>query len=160
MNNVKKIFFLALSAILLLSCENGDNNNNNNNNLPNEPEETICYTGTMHVDQNDDNGTIFTQEGVEVDYEIHDAETLNFVMHDVKFSENMPITLNEMIIEGVSYTKDGDVYTLSGDGIVPYVQGRPFEMYTLTQIVGTITDDAMTLSFLCGEYPVTYEGTR
>lgn len=152
MNNMKQIFFLALSAILLMSCENGDNNN-----LPNKPTAKSCYTGTMNVDQKD--GTMYTQEDVEVDYEIHDDATLNFVMYDVKFAKGMPLKL-DMVVEGVSYTEADGVYTLSGDGIIPYAMGGPFEKFTITQLEGSISDGAMTLSFMCGEYPVTYSGTR
>lgn len=152
MNTIKHLFCFMLCATLLVACENGDNNN-----LPKKPEEKSCYTGTMNVDQND--GTTFTLGGVDVDYELYNADKLNFVMYDVKFAKGMPLKL-DMVVEGVSYTEDNGVYTLTGEGIVPYAMGGPFEKFTLTQLVGTITDDTMTLSFLCGEYPVTYEGTR
>ncbi|MBR2428402.1 MAG: hypothetical protein IKB15_00270, partial [Alistipes sp.] len=106
------LLFSALCALTLITaCENGDNND-----LPNNPEETKCYKGTMVVDQND--GTFYTQEDVEVDYEIKDGK-LNFVMYKVKFASGMPIKL-DMVVEGVDYTKSNDTYTLSGDGIVPY----------------------------------------
>ena len=144
--------FSALCALTLITaCENGDNND-----LPNNPEETKCYKGTMVVDQND--GTFYTQEDVEVDYEIKDGK-LNFVMYKVKFASGMPIKL-DMVVEGVDYTKSNDTYTLSGDGIVPYAMGGPFEKFTITKLEGEITDTAFTLDFMCGEYPVTYEGAK
>lgn len=152
MNTIKHLFCFILCATLLVACENGDNNN-----LPKKPEENSCYTGTMNVDQND--GTTFTLGDVDVDYELYNADKLNFVMYDVKFAKGMPLKL-DMVVEGVGYTEDNGVYTLTGEGIVPYAMGGPFEKFTLTQLVGTITDDMMSLSFLCGEYPVTYEGTR
>lgn len=144
--------FSALCALTLITaCENGDNND-----LPNNPEETKCYKGTMVVDQND--GTFYTQEDVEVDYEIKDGK-LNFVMYKVKFASGMPIKL-DMVVEGVDYTESNDTYTLSGDGIVPYAMGGPFEKFTITKLEGEITDTAFTLDFMCGEYPVTYEGAK
>ena len=51
-------------------------------------------------------------------------------------------------------------YVLAGNGIVPYAMGGPFEQFTITNLVGAITDDTMTLNFMCGEYPVTYSGTK
>ena len=144
---------MIMCAMMIVACENGDNNN-----LPNKPVEKRCYMGTMTVDQND--GTMYTQDDVEVDYELQDDGKLNFVMYNVKFATGMPLKL-DMVVEGVSYySKDGDVYTLSGDGIVPYAMGGPFEKFTITKLTGTITDNTMSMSFMCGEYPVTYEGTK
>lgn len=151
MNIFKSLLSFVLCATMFVACENGDNNN-----LPNKPTEESCYIGTMHVDQND--GTMYTQEEVEVDFETHDNEKLNFVMYKVKFATAMPIKL-DMVVEGVDYTESNGVYTLSGDGIIPYAMGGPFEKFTITKLEGTISNSEMTLSFMCGEYPVTYSGT-
>ena len=150
---MKTLRFLILSLVSLafVACENGDNNA-----LPSKPEKGECYTGTMTVDQND--GTMYTQEDVEVDYEILDGK-LNFVMYKVKFAENMPIKL-DMVVEGVDCIGAAGHYVLAGDNIVPYAMGGPFEKFTITNLVGAITDDTMTLRFMCGEYPVTYSGTK
>lgn len=138
-------------AMFLVSCENGENNA-----LPPKPDTEECYIGTMTVDQND--GTFYTQEEVKVDYEILDGK-LNFVMYKVKFAEGMPIKL-DMVVEGVGCIGGVGNYVLAGDNIVPYAMGGPFEKYTITELVGTITNDTMNLSFMCGEYPVTYTGTK
>ena len=150
---MKTLRFLLISLVSLafVACENGDNNA-----LPSKPEKGECYTGTMTVDQND--GTMYTQENVEVDYEILDGK-LNFVMYKVKFAENMPIKL-DMVVEGVDCIGAVGHYVLAGNGIVPYAMGGPFEKYTITDLTGLITNDTMTLNFMCGEYPVTYSGTK
>ncbi|MBP3432394.1 MAG: hypothetical protein J6K40_01530 [Alistipes sp.] len=149
-----KRLILSLLALVMLSvaCENGHNND-----LPNKPEEEGCYKGLLTVDQND--GTLYKQSDVEVDYELKDGK-LNFVMYKVKFANGMPIKL-DMVVEGVDYIEATDgTLTLSGDGIVPYAMGGPFEKYTITELSGEITDTVMSLDFMCGEYPVTYEGKR
>ena len=138
-------------TLLGAACENG-----NNNDLPNNPVEQKCYKGTMVVDQND--GTLYTQEDVEVDYEIKDGK-LNFVMYQVKFAKGMPLKL-DMVVEGADYVDNDGSYTISGDGIVPYAMGGPFEKFTITELKGSITDTTYTMEFMCGEYPVTYEGTK
>jgi hypothetical protein len=149
--NLTKMFAGALSLLMLATaCENGHNNN-----LPNNPDNT-CYIGTMDVDQND--GTVYTQQDVEVDYEIKDGK-LNFVMYKVKFASGMPVKL-DMVVEGADYVETATGYTVSGDGIVPYAMGGPFEKFTITQLEGEITDNTMTLNFMCGEYPVVYSGTK
>ena len=138
-------------SLVFVACENGDNNA-----LPSKPDTKECYTGTMTVDQND--GTFYTQDEVKVDYEILNGK-LNFVMYKVKFADAMPIKL-DMVVEGVDCIGAVGHYVLAGNGIVPYAMGGPFEKFTITNLAGLITDDTMTLSFMCGEYPVTYSGTK
>ena len=149
--NRLRFFLLALLSLAFVACENGENNA-----LPNNPVEGECYIGTMTVDQND--GTTYTQKEVEVDYEILDGK-LNFVMYKVKFAEGMPIKL-DMVVEGVDCGGAVGHYILAGNNIIPYAMGGPFEKFTITDLSGLITNDTMTLSFMCGEYPVTYIGTK
>ena len=150
---MKTLRFLLLSLVSLafVACENGHNNA-----LPPKPEKGECYTGTMTVAQND--GTFYTQSDVQVDYEILDGK-LNFVMYKVKFAEGMPIKL-DMVVEGVDCVGAVGYYVLAGDNIVPYAMGGLFEKFTSTNLSGLITDDTMTLNFMCGKYPVTYSGTK
>lgn len=151
MNRLRLLFSLAVMSLVFVACENGDNNA-----LPSKPDTKECYIGTMTVDQND--GTFYTQDEVKVDYEILDGK-LNFVMYKVKFADAMPIKL-DMVVEGVDCIGAVGHYVLAGNGIVPYAMGGPFEKFTITNLAGLITDDTMTLSFMCGEYPVTYSGTK
>ena len=150
---MKTLRFLLLSLLSLafVACENGENNA-----LPPKPVDGEYYTGTLTVDQND--GTVYTQENVQIDYEILDGK-LNFVMYKVKFANGMPIKL-DMVVEGVDCIGAAGHYVLTGDNIIPYAMGGPFEQFTITKLTGLITDDTMTLSFMCGEYPVTYSGTK
>lgn len=149
---LRNIILGATSLLLFAtSCENG-----NNNDLPNNPDND-CYKGTMVVDQND--GTFYTQNDVEVDYEIKSGK-LNFVMYKVKFASGMPIKL-DMVVEGADIMENADgSYSVSGDGLVPYAMGGPFEKFTITELTGEITEDSMTLDFMCGEYPVEYDGAK
>lgn len=144
---------LAATALMFAACENGDNNE-----LPQNPVDSKCYKGTMKVDQND--GTFYTQSDVEVDYEIRNGK-LNFVMYKVKFATGMPIKL-DMVVEGatIDYSNNDGNYSISGDGLVPYAMGGPFEKFTITALQGTITPEQFTLTFTCGDYPVTYTGTK
>lgn len=151
MNRLRLLFSLAVMILVFVACENGENNA-----LPSKPDTKECYIGTMTVDQND--GTFYTQDEVKVDYEILDGK-LNFVMYKVKFANAMPIKL-DMVVEGVDCIGAVGHYVLAGNGIVPYAMGGPFEQFTITNLTGLITDDTMTLSFMCGEYPVTYSGTK
>ena len=131
-----------------VGCDTGDNN------LPTKPVEE-CYIGTLSVDQND--GTFYYQSNVKTTYEISAEGRLSFAMYNVKFAEGMPIKLN-MFVDGVAFKEEDGQYTLSGNGLVPYAMGGPFEKFTITNLTGTLTEESFSLEFLCGEYPVTYSG--
>jgi hypothetical protein len=148
--NKLRLLLIALAGLMVVACENGKNND-----LPKNPDST-CFKGKMTVDQND--GTFYVQTDVEVDYEIKDGK-LNFVMYKVKFASGMPVKL-DMVVEGASYEETANGCTISGDKIVPYAMGGPFEQFTITNLVGSVNDNKMTLSFVCGGYPVEYEGTK
>lgn len=149
MRRINVILSAICALLALASCENGHNNN-----LPNNPEEQSCYRGTMIVDQND--GTNYTQTDVEVDYEIM-GDKLNFVMYKVKFATGMPLKL-DMVVEGVDYVQTAEGYALSGEDIIPYAMGGPFEKFIITKLTGTVTAETMTLSFMCGDHAVEYSG--
>jgi hypothetical protein len=146
-----KIIYAILPLLLLVACKNGDNNN-----LPSKPAGGD-YIGTMVVDQND--GSFYEQDDVEVNYELREDGKLNFVMYKVKFASGMPLKL-DMVVEGADYTENNGTYTISGDGLIPYAMGGPFEKFTITNLRGTITSESCTLDFICGEYPVSYNGNR
>ena len=132
-----------------VGCDTGDNN------LPTKPVDEECYIGTLSVDQND--GTFYHQSNVKTTYEISAEGRLSFAMYNVKFAEGMPIKLN-MFVDGVEFIEEDGQYTLSGNGLVPYAMGGPFEKFTITNLTGTLTEESFSLEFLCGEYPVTYSG--
>lgn len=134
--------------VLGVGCDTGDNN------LPTKPVEE-CYIGPLSVDQND--GTFYYQSNVKTTYEISAEGRLSFAMYNVKFAEGMPIKLN-MFVDGVAFIEEDGQYTLSGNGLVPYAMGGPFEKFTITNLTGTLTEECFSLEFLCGEYPVTYNG--
>ena len=151
MNKLRLFLSLALMGLMFVACEKEKTTIE----TPNTPESAL-FKGTMDVDQND--GTSYTQSDVEVNYEIKDGK-LNFTMLKVKFSPNMPLQI-DMVVEGADYEETADGYTISGENIVPLAMGGPFPQFTITNLEGSIKGNEMTLSFMCGEYPVVYNGTR
>lgn len=151
MKFLRRLTIFALLAFVLVACQSGDNN------LPTRPEADNSYVGTMIVDQND--GTTYTDSAAKVAFEITPQGTANFKMYGVKFSERMPLTLT-MTVEGLTAEPTTDGYTLSGNNIVPYALGGKFEKYTITEFRGTLTDSHVEMSFMCGEYPLSYEGRK
>lgn len=145
----------ALCALAVLTaCENDDNTQNDNK--PTPPAKEQSFIGTIKVDQND--GSIFEKEGVEVEYKLNNEISMDIVMHKVKFAEAMPIEL-DMTIPGVSYLITDKYYGVSGDNIIPLAMGGEFPQFTITDMTGVISDKTMELTFMCGEYYVEYTAT-
>jgi len=116
------------------------------------------YVGHLSVDQND--GTFFELDSVSVSTKINDDNTMDFTLLKVKFSPMMPVTL-DMTVAGVTTAQGENCLILSGDDIVPTAMaGTPFPTYTITNLAGTLYSDKFEVSMKCGNYPLTYSGTK
>ena len=49
---------------------------------------------------------------------------------------------------------------ISGNEIIPYAMGGPFEKYKITNLTGAMTDKTLRFEMVCGEYPTKYSGSR
>lgn len=149
MRRIKNLFVFLCATVLLASCgdifeeivEAGD-------------DQGAIYVGDIVVDQND--GTQYVKEDVEVGYLLNDDGTLTILMKKVKFASAMPAI--NMEVPGVTVSGNSGAMTLTGDGIVPIAMGGEFKKFTITNLVGAISAENFDLSFTCGDYPVTYSG--
>ena len=151
MKRLTILFSLLLSVVMFASCEK--ENETSNTQPANQP---IKYVGTITVTME---GTPdFIHEGVEVVANIDNDTTLNLDMINVKFAENMPMTIT-MNVAGISYTNNNGTYTFSStDTIIPTLAGEPFDRFPINNLNGNMDADAMNITFLCGAYPVKFEG--
>ena len=142
-----KHFYIFIIAILLCSCHIS---------TPEEPlpEDTSAYEayGLLTVTSSG-----FTKENIRTKIVLIDEATLDLYMYDVKFATMMPVTI-DMLISGVSYTKQGQTIRFYGDSIVPTAGNKPYEKYIITDLVGYVTADSICLSNNYGETPSTYQG--
>lgn len=132
----------------------------NNNEPETDPEVKIengTYMGLLSVDQN--TGSVYTQDSVCVKVEINENKTLNLVMEKVKFSQYMPVTL-DMTIPKVTTETINNSLVLSGDSIIPIAMGGEFSKYTITEITGTLTNEKLEMTMMCGVYPLSFSGTK
>ena len=155
-----KQFLFSLIAVALVfsvtSCKESEDDNGGQNN----PEVTNQYTlvGTLTVDQL--NGSNYVMDSVRIAITPNDTlGTMTMVMYQVRFSSRMPVKL-DMTVRNINYVSNQDGFVLSGDSIVPYAMGGPFAAYTITDLIGTLTDDSLRLSMNCGIYPMTFKGIR
>jgi hypothetical protein len=93
--------------------------------------------------------------------------TLDIELNQVKFVSQMPVSL-DIIVPGVSFKVTGEnMAEISGEGIIPTTGGVEYEMYKVSGLTGTITnedlsdktDDAIQFSLKFGEFPVSYSGS-
>ena len=151
MKRLTILFSLLLSVVMFASCEKESETSNTQ--PANQP---IKYVGTITVTME---GTPdFIHEGVEVVANIDNDTTLNLDMINVKFAENMPMTIT-MNVAGISYTNNNGTYTFSStDTIIPTLAGEPFDRFPINNLTGDMDTETMNITFLCGAYPVKFEG--
>ncbi len=112
------------------------------------------FFGTVTVDNDDEN---FVKENVEASLTL-DEETgaYSIKLFRVKFATAMPVEI-DMIISDVNVDETG---VISADSVVPYAMGGPFEKYLIRDLKGSLTDQTMSFSMICGKYPTSYQGVR
>lgn len=151
MKRLTILFSLLLSVVMFASCEKESETSNTP--TANQPTK---YVGAITVTME---GTPdFIHEGVEVVANIDNDTTLNLDMINVKFAENMPMTIT-MNVAGISYSNNNDTYTFSStDTIIPTLAGEPFDRFPINNLTGDMDAETMNITFLCGAYPVKFEG--
>lgn len=144
-----KHYYLLIIAFFFASCHI------TNPEVP-VPEETGSYEadGLLTVTSSG-----FTKEDVRTKIVLIDDATLDLYMYDVKFATMMPVTI-DMLISGVSYSKQGQTIRFYGDSIVPTAGNKPYEKYIITDLEGYVTADSICLSNNYGETPSIYQGAR
>ncbi len=150
MRTMRILFSLLFAAMLFVSCGNDIFEDVK----VDEDGSAKIFVGDVVVDQND--GTTFTKESVEVAYELNEDGTMTIFMKKVKFASLMPAI--NMEIPNVIIFGDESNMTLSGDNIVPIAMGGEFKKFTITELEGRVNKETFTMSFTCGGYPVTYSG--
>lgn len=135
------MIWMAVCAIALVACEKDPSSSDNNS-----------YVGLMTVN------SVFEQDNVRVSIKKNSNNTVDIEMYNVRFSPQMPVTI-DMVIPGVTATSSPDGNLLSGNGIIPTTNGAPYPQYTILGLTGNATESTLTLSMLCGSYPLTFSGT-
>lgn len=119
-----------------------------------EGEKLGNYFGMVEVDNDEEH---FVKENVEVSVtKEENAETYTIKLYRVKFATAMPVEI-DMLIQGVNIDEKG---MISGNEIIPYAMGGPFEKYKITNLTGIMTDKTLRFEMVCGEYPTKYSGDR
>ena len=149
---MKKIalFFMAASLLAWTGCDS-------DNDKPEEPVEVAdgTYRGTVTVDQND--GTFFNKENVDVVVTFEDGKA-QIDLKKVKFANAMPEL--DITIPGVTIAETAEGYAISGENIVPLAMGGQFPAYTITGLTGKVTPETFAFEMMCGVYPTSFSGEK
>ncbi len=139
MKNLFSLLPLIVLSVLFSSCADDDNGNFS---APPSEAMSFSYTGSLLVGD-------ATMNDVVVDVDInHDGEGfMSITMRDVKFSENMPVTLDVTLPRIPCVETDG-LLMFSGENIVPLVGGRASEDYRFKIVSGRVNADASGITFV------------
>lgn len=145
----KKLILIASMLLAVAGCSK------NNVNEEKEAPRSSVYSGSLNVVAG---GKDNVTEGVEVNADIDKDGVLTLVFHKVKFVPQMPVSL-DVTVPDVKYSREADgSLLLSGDGIVPITMMQPYPKYTVTGLIGKMSDKALSISLNFGEFPTSYSG--
>lgn len=144
---MKKIFTFILLTGMLTACHIGSEEPETQEN-----EKSYVAYGLLTIPSSG-----FTKEDVRTQIVLVDDDKLDIYMYDVKFAALMPVTI-DMVISGVSYTKNAREIRFYGDSIIPTAGNKPYEKYIVTDLQGTISADSLCLSNNYGDTPSVYAG--
>lgn len=152
---IKKSVLTFVSAclglmLLVCSCEK----------YKTDGESWKSFRGDIVVTSSD--GSVFTDPDIRtgVSNSLHGEGLRDVFLKGVKFASGMPVRI-DMTIPSVSVDDEGN---LTGENIVPWALGGPFEKWTISTFSGRITyteegePDTFEFEMVCGEYPVSYSG--
>ena len=166
---MKKKFFYASLLFLATIAACGDSDTDEEDDVTplvtgdyenmNEEASEGSYLGSLTVSYQ---GEDYITENVKVSYTLNDEETLSLVLYNVKFVPQMPLTLTEVVVPNIPYSKeDASSITFSAESIVPTINDNEFPSYTASAIAGTINleENTITFSLSFGSYPTSYTGS-
>lgn len=151
---MKRYLITLLGIICLIcSCE--------------KPETTITegspeFSGQMTVLYE---GEEFLQNDIKIQVEFDQSKsTVDIMLKKVKFVPAMPVKLDISILKVPVTLQDDGSWKISGDDIIPWAMGGPYDAYRVDDLKGTLTDT--TCEFSLGfyntkkqaNYPTSYSG--
>jgi len=145
------VFLIIVNVAFLTSCKKSDSKENEIDGV----EKDNSYVGLLKVSV--DTPAEYEQSDVEVSTEIIGDTLLIMSLLKVKFSAQMPVTI-DMTIKGIEITKNAEGYTLSGNEIIPLGGIGEYPQYIITDLTGKLTSKTLEFSMKSGGNPVTYSG--
>lgn len=150
---MKRWFLLLFTALTALTACDEDKDYG----LPNE-----TYVGTLTVTSANDATQSYTYPDTRFSLMNPEDGTMTLWMFETQFVPAMPQLTME--VPGISYSRQmGGITLLSGDQIIPYMGGTPYERYLITELSGEVIDGTphrLLVEFDCMGFHVSYEGEQ
>lgn len=153
MKNLKKILLILVAVCAFAACGDDDNKKEKQPTTV-----TSVFNGDVYV--NDVN----VVSNIDVNVKVYSKDKkCDVLMNNVKFSENMPMSLN-MGIDGLTYTVSGSDTIATGTAIHPTVGGQAYTAYTLNNIECKFSKNELSITMDVasqhGDMSMKFTGTR
>jgi len=149
---------IPVIAMCFSSCDSNDNDSEASSHLLESGTEFVGSTTIKSSTSSDsDASSSYVQDPATYKVDLDD-DTLTLTLEKAQMSSAMPVQV-DIVIPSISYTKIGDVYTFSGEDIVPTYLGKPFAQYAISSFSGNIKlmeDDTfqLTVNMIMGTFDV------
>ena len=151
----KTVMILAAMAAVLVSCEKEETDNiKQEEDVVTVNSDSVFYSGTLLA--NASSGDCQTPD-TKISINPSDkADSTSITIFKAKLAQRMPAM--DIIIPGITVSKNGNVTVLAADSTVPLAMGNPFPNYTVREFEGEILNDEITFSLKFGSTPTSYSG--
>lgn len=146
------VLFLGFLMAFACACSDEDEPKQQQ---PSQPENTdLQFCGTITMDDG------FTLDSICSVVCFNEEGTLDLTVKQVKFSPNMPLSL-DMTFKNLSYTiTEDNVAHFAADTIVPWAMGGYMSSFTCYNLKGNLTNNSqISYSFDCNGMTAVYTGT-
>lgn len=145
-----KLALLAVVALLSFSCDKDDS------------ETTATSSETSFIGDFVVTSPSGTSEGENVVFVVEldpTTYTASVTMESISFVSAMPA--QTMTLPDMPYSVQSGVTTISADSVVPEIAGLPYDSYTISNFVGVIDNQELSVTFSClSVYSVEYTGVE
>lgn len=155
MKNFKKVLLVALAicSFTFVACDDDDDDNKVTNKTA-----VSTFAGDVYVCEN------LVASNIDVTLTSKTKkETCDVMMYGVKFSPNMPMTM-DMGIEGLSYVVSNGDTIATGSALHPTVGGQAYDSYTFNNVECIYNAESMTISMEVesnhGTMTMSFSGSR
>ena len=144
------ILFSCLLATMMISCSIND---------PNDDQSKAGeFTGKYVVTS--DGEMTFSRENAKFEVAINEAaKTLDIKMFQMKFDDNMPVTLN-ILAKDLPFQSYEDEVIVEKDKVIPTVGGIPMQAFTLENLKIIAGEYKLYVSFKCKGSVMEYNGNK
>lgn len=144
------IIFICCCVVLISCSEDTERGVEHSNERDNS---AIVYQGKITMSDG------FEQNSVKVDITYLNDSLMTIRLFQVRFAENMPISI-DMEWRKLAYTTNDNKQIFSADSIIPFTLGGYLEAFTCYNVNGYTDNDSLIFSFYCKGETASFYGVK